>query len=129
MLARSRNKERKKETLIAQLACSVQLLALPCACTEGYCCSYVPLCSVNLGRGAHQTWLPAYLTRLRVWTATNHRSCGVFAPVAVLTCLPILQPRRRAMGMLMAVLGSAAPAVERCTAIEEALYESQVQLL
>lgn len=38
----------------------------------------------------------------------------------------ILQPRRRAMGMLMSVLGTTAQAVERCTAIEEELHQSQV---
>lgn len=37
-----------------------------------------------------------------------------------------LQPRRRALGMLTAVLGSATAAVERCTSIEEELYSSQV---
>lgn len=37
-----------------------------------------------------------------------------------------LQPRRRALGMLTTVLGSATAAVERCTAIEKELYDSQV---
>lgn len=37
-----------------------------------------------------------------------------------------LQPRRRALGMLMSVLGSSSRAVERCNAIEQELFKSQV---
>lgn len=40
-----------------------------------------------------------------------------------------IQPRRRAIGMLMSVLGTTAPAIERCTAIEEELHQSQVCMM